>query len=346
MIRIKEKFKSAIWRLSPSLYHHVAKPYSGQVFSIGICSGASPFELQSQLVGREPILTAADIHDVPAGFVADPFIYTTNGQWVIFFEVFNRANHRGEIGLATSADGQHWQYQNIVLKESHHLAYPQVLADGGNMYLIPDTPEHGVKLYRADQFPLQWRYEQTLLNDPAITDPTVFRHENRWWMISGHRPSALAVRSTRLHFADQLTGPWVEHPASPIVADSLRRSRPAGSVVRYGNRLFRLSQDCSRVYGERIQAHEILELTTTSYREADADDQTLLQAGEAPWYADGMHHASLLEKDNGQWIAAVDGWFMQPSESNVPRKSHVAIGVAISVAVSVAAFLWSSEVVV
>ena len=321
---LKEKTKSALWGLSHQLYNRLTKPYSGQVFSIGICRGTSPFQLQSQLASVDPIITAADIHDVPAAFVADPFIVTFKNRWFIFFEVLNRANHRGEIGLATSTDGLQWQYQHIVLAESHHLAYPQVVQDGSSMYLIPDSPEHGVNLYRADRFPDRWRYVSRLLNDPQITDPTVFRHESRWWMISGQTHGSSGVRSTRLHFADQITGPWTEHSASPIVADDLRRARPAGTVVTHGNRLFRLAQDCSRVYGASVNAHEILELTPTTYREQVTDFHKVLEAGDAPWNADGMHHASLLEKEAGQWIAAVDGWYMRGSE--VSASSRFSVG--------------------
>jgi hypothetical protein len=295
---VKERTKSLLWKLSPQLFKRLTSPHSGQVFSIGIFMGSSPFRLEDQLRGINPIITAEDIHDVPASFVADPFIVSAYRSWYLFFEVFNRARFQGEIGLAISPDGIHWEYQHIVLSETHHLAYPQVLSDGGAYYMVPDTPGQGVKLYRANRFPFDWQLQGVLLDDPGICDPTLFRKGEYWWMFSGFAPDSSGVRATRLHFSSHIAGPWTEHPASPIVADDPRRARPAGSIVMYKDRTFRLSQDCERVYGESISAHEILDLTTTTYREREVDDK------------------KVLERADGTWIAAVDGWYMQDGSSN------------------------------
>lgn len=109
----------------------------------------------------------------------------------MFFEVYNRARFQGEIGLATSFDTTHWKYQRVSLTETHHLEYPQVLPDCGRYYMTPDTAGQGVKLYRATRFSFDWQCEATLLNGPGVSDPTVFRHDNLWWMISGYTSDAL-----------------------------------------------------------------------------------------------------------------------------------------------------------
>ena len=88
--------------------------------------GKSPFVLRvpSQVLGQG--LFAEDVSDVPARFVADPFMLQDEGTWYMFFEVMNTRTNRGGIGLATSNDGLKWTYKRIALDEPFHLSYPHV----------------------------------------------------------------------------------------------------------------------------------------------------------------------------------------------------------------------------
>src|SRR6185295_15737975 len=83
-------------------------------WSIGIYFGRSPLDLFPPENVHNPILTANDVTDVRAGFVADPFMIRFEDTWHMFFEVKNRESRRGEIGLATSKDGIQWSYEQIV----------------------------------------------------------------------------------------------------------------------------------------------------------------------------------------------------------------------------------------
>src|SRR5262249_31617477 len=91
---------------------------NGAVFAIGMCAGESPLRLQPLPEVANPVLTHRDVTDIPATFVADPFMVQDNGQWYLFFEVMNARSGQGEIALATSPDGVRWKYQQIVLVES------------------------------------------------------------------------------------------------------------------------------------------------------------------------------------------------------------------------------------
>src|SRR5579862_7906481 len=92
-----------------------AQPRNKPLWSIGIYSGASPLTLGPDLTQPGPILTREQVTDVPAAFVADPFLVRSADAWHLFFEVLNRRNWRGEIGVATSADLTAWTYGRIVL---------------------------------------------------------------------------------------------------------------------------------------------------------------------------------------------------------------------------------------
>ncbi len=215
------------------------------MWSIGIYSGKSPFDL-NPFPACNPVLTRDDVHDVPAAFVADPFMISLDGVWYMFFEVMNRRTNKGEIGLATSRDGLVWEYQRIVLREAFHLSYPYVFEWKGDYYMIPETLSVGtVSLYRAQTFPTCWSYLGPLIKG-RCADPSVFRFDNRWWMFACLTP----YEHDRLSFyqAEELMGPWREHPASPLVENNKHNARPAGRVIVLDDAAIRFSQDCIPKY--------------------------------------------------------------------------------------------------
>jgi hypothetical protein len=63
-------------------------------WSIGIYSGSSPLSLGPHAGLTNPVLTAADVTDVDAEFVADPFLINHERGWFMFFEVLNVARGR------------------------------------------------------------------------------------------------------------------------------------------------------------------------------------------------------------------------------------------------------------
>src|SRR5262249_59999319 len=88
----------------------------------------------------DPVILRADqATDITADFVADPFCHTAGGAHVLFFEIWNRADGRGEIACADSSDLTTWRYGGVVLREPFHLSYPCVFADGGDIFMIPET---------------------------------------------------------------------------------------------------------------------------------------------------------------------------------------------------------------
>jgi hypothetical protein len=279
------------------------------LWSIGVLSGRSPLALGPDEAITNPVITRAEVTDVPASFVADPFLLREHGVWHMFFEVLNRRNGRGEIGLATSDDLARWRYERIVLAEPFHLSYPQVFEWMGAHYMVPETHQtRTIRLYRAEPFPTKWRLVHTLMSGRAFADATLFQHDGRWWLFT--ETSLPRKHDTlRLYHADDLFGAWTEHPASPIVERDAHSARPAGSVVRVGGGLVRFTQDCAPRYGLRVNAFEITTLTTTEYSERPVSANPILRGSSASteWNATRMHHVDAHEIDGGRWIAAVDG---------------------------------------
>jgi hypothetical protein len=86
----------------------IAPHVQGQ-YSIGVYRGPSPFALAPVEQWRprantpsawpvaNPVFTCADVHDVPASFTADPFIYPETADKIyLFFE--SKSLHNMQVG--------------------------------------------------------------------------------------------------------------------------------------------------------------------------------------------------------------------------------------------------------
>jgi hypothetical protein len=288
----------AVWVHRRGALPFVRRP---EQWAISMYEGETPTDLTPLASVRHPVLTAADVTDVEADFVADPFLFHRDGRWYLFFEVVNARTRAGEIGLATSADGHEWTYERVVLAEPFHLSYPQVFAVDDTVYMLPESQQAaGIRLYEATSFPYEWTPVATLLHG-AYHDPTIVRYGERWWLFCSEWHHTL-----RLFSSEVLEGPWQEHPASPIVKNDERYARPAGRVVPYDGGLIRFAQDCSQFYGQHVHAFRITELSADSYDEQLLQASVLTGSGTG-WNALRMHHLDAHRMGEDRWLAAVDG---------------------------------------
>jgi hypothetical protein len=279
------------------------------IWSIGIFAGPTLRELKPCTEDQMPVLSAKDVTDIPAEFVADPFMIQANDAWFMFFEVMNAETRKGEIGLATSRDGLNWEYQQIVLSAPFHLSYPYVFCHGGEYFMIPESYEaNSMRLYRADPFPLKWSYVRTLMDGPWV-DSSIFFFDRHWWIFSN--PVAPAHQVLELFYASDLGGSWTRHPKSPLITGNNRIARSAGRVIASGNMPIRFTQECFPSYGTRVRAFEITRLTTSEYGELEMRGSPILSGGEQSWRESGMHHID-PHYINKSWLACVDGWRYGP----------------------------------
>ncbi len=283
------------------------------IFSIGIVVGKDPFHLSETKVIGNPVLTAGDVDDVDAEFVADPFMIREKNSWYMFFEVMNNKSGNGDIGIAVSNDGIKWEYQQIVLDEPFHLSYPHVFFTGNSYFMIPETnARKEIRLYRSTEFPFVWQYEATLMSGLSFSDSTIFQYDRRWWIFTETDP--VGDGTLRLYHSDTIYGPWKEHPASPIIDGDANIARPAGKVLFYQNKLFRITQDDWPTYANRVRVFQIDELTTTDYAEhelcgyPEIETDTLRANLKTPvWRYDGFHQLDLHQIGENHWLACIDG---------------------------------------
>ncbi|MEJ2541244.1 MAG: hypothetical protein P8188_14965 [Gemmatimonadota bacterium] len=279
---------------------------TGEQWSIGIFRSDSPLRFSPRQAWFNPRFSAEAVTDLPARFVADPFLVKGDDLWYLFFEVYNNRTAQGDLAVATSRSLRSWDYAGVVLDEPFHLSYPYVFESEGSYYMIPESFEtNSVRLYRADDFPSRWSFVTTLVEGRDYVDNSIVFHDGRWWLFS----SVTSNDTLYLHSADSLTGPWTEHPESPIVTDDLHRSRPSGRITEYQGRLYRYTMDVAPPQGtHRVMAYEITELTPTRYAERSAQDEPVLAPSGRGWNGQGMHQIDPVRVGPDEWVAAVDGF--------------------------------------
>jgi hypothetical protein len=274
-------------------------------WTIGIYRSDNPFHFNKLQNWINPLFRAEDVTDVHAKFVADPFLVREDEIWYLFFEVYNNETQQGDLAVATSKNTWTWNYEQVILDESFHLSYPYVFKWDGDYYLIPESFEaNTIRLYKASEFPYNWEYVATIIEGKDFIDNSIAYYNEKWWLFTSQTGNSIL----RLYYADDLLGPWVEHPKSPIVKDNANIARPGGRVLIFEDRFYRFAQDSDPSYGNKLWAFEITDLTPTSYIEELAKKEPVLIASGKGWNGQAMHQLDPVQVDTDSWIAAVDGF--------------------------------------
>lgn len=283
-------------------------PFVGrkEQWSIGIYRGSSPYTFPAQRRWANPVLTAQDVTDLPAKFVADPFLAREGSTWYLFFEVYNSDTQQGDIAVASSQDTRRWRYDRVVLDEPFHLSYPYVFGWEGDYYLIPESFEaNAIRLYKAIDFPRQWSFVGNLIENKDFVDPSIVHFDGKWWIFVSTVAEGDALR---LYYADDLMGPWIEHPKSPVARAGENMARPGGRVLEYEGQIIRYQQDLDSTWNHQLWAFEVTELTMTTYEEKRLSAEPILAASGSGWNEKAMHHIDPHQIGEGEWIASVDGF--------------------------------------
>ena len=245
-----------------------------------------------------PVFTDSELERLGIAMIADPFAIRRDGGWHLYFEQVRAGESCGEIGLATSDDLSSWTYRGVVLQETFHVSYPQIMEVDGEILMVPETgADSSVRLYRAVDFPTRWVLDRVLLSGMAYKDSTILEHEGQYYLFSETSDRHTHDR-LHLYIAPSVRGPWREHPAGPIVLGDPGLARPAGKLVRSGGRMVRLAQACEKVYGGGVRGRALLTLTPDEYRESTEGPDLRLPGG-------CLHHLDAHPLMNG-WIRFTD----------------------------------------
>lgn len=203
-------------------------------------------------------------------FWADPFPIEYSCKHYVFFEEMNFNTQLGEIAYL-ELDTQHNILQKqTVLKNNTHFSFPNVFEYEGAHYMLPENVQSNqLVIYKAHDFPNDWRPYKVLMNNIKLLDPIWFYHEGYYWIMGNkiHEFEYENNNSLYVYFAkDLFAQDWTSHPMNPVVIDS-EFARNAGKVIQKDAQLIRVSQNCSQTYGSNVNFMQIKELTPTNYIE-------------------------------------------------------------------------------
>jgi hypothetical protein len=197
------------------------------------------------------------------GFLADPFVVTAGERRTVLMEEWDDGAWRGRIVAAgLGEDGP----ARPALESPTHLAYPYVFEHEGRVFCTPENARRrAVILYELEDGGTRFTERATLLEDVGAVDPTLVRHDGRWWLFCADIDDEAQYKLYVWH-ASELLGPWEPHPANPVKAD-VRSSRPAGTPFLHAGELYRPAQDSAAGYGSAVVLNRVTRLSPTQFAE-------------------------------------------------------------------------------
>ena len=183
---------------------------------------------------------------------ADSFCIHENNATFLFVEIMGRNGKKGSIGVSRYYPEEGFSKVTEVLREDFHLSYPNIFRYKDKYYMIPETYQaHQIRLYEAEEFPFKWNLCKVLLDDSnAYVDssflpisPCIFLLYT--YDINNSRPSWFEFDLEKMSL-EKVS--WIGQVA---------QERPGGNAININGKHYRVLQDCSHVYGEKLKLYRI-----------------------------------------------------------------------------------------
>ena len=191
-----------------------------------------------------------------------------------------------------TAPGGHWSYPATITVNDAHFVVPEI---------VDWNP---VRLFRLTSTGMQEVPEFAIEGVPRLIDPTMTHHEGLFYLFGNRLEEGSGV--LRLWFGERVTGPFREHPHSPVRI-SPAGSRMAGSIFNDGASLYRVGQDFSGDYGDGILLFAIEQLSPSVYRETERF--RLKFGGMRGPHTLNVHHGRLLFDFYRNGFSLFAGWY-------------------------------------
>lgn len=209
------------------------------------------------------------VHNYKDRFFADPFILSADDDTIkVLVEDFPFYNKRGVISVL-SIDRKTYRLidRKVILRQPFHMSYPFIMRkEDGSIWVAPESSKSGA-LYRYKMNPttLMLDDQKTIISEPVV-DSTIIDYRGLYWLFCTKKGTD-SNRKLFIYYSESPEGPYKEHSGNPVIIDDTM-ARPAGSMFKDGDTLYRVIQKCDKTYGEYINVSRIDILTTTEYKES------------------------------------------------------------------------------
>ncbi len=264
----------------------------GEVYGIALLDW-SPAEFT-----RSRVCSVAQWLRIPVsqGFIADPFFWPGRPGVMLCESYFHRTG-LGELTILSVEAGTITRSEPMPIGLNSHLSYPSTWSEDERVFCLPEmaTSRRQV-LYELR--PGMAAEALCVINEgTGMADPSLMKANGLYW-IAYTDTDIGTYDNLCLLYAEQLQGPWHQHPQNPVKID-VRSCRPGGTAFWVDGQLFRPAQDCSREYGGALVVNRVEVCTPEQYREEAV--AMLLPDPDGP-FPDGLHTLSF-----GNGRAVIDG---------------------------------------
>jgi beta-xylosidase len=243
----------------------------------------------------------------PVLFQADSFLFVKGEELFLFYEL-QHWDDPGYIVMTKTSDLKTWTKPVIVLQEPFHLSFPYVFEDNGSIYMVPESQESdSIRLYQANDSLTSFTFVRTLLKKEReeglhynLNDSHIYKQEGKYYLFTSYQKDWMYYQELYVT-EDLLNGTFVRHPQSPICTSN-EYGRNGGSLIQYGNKLLRVTQDCHQNYGDNISLMEVTQLDEQHYQEQLYMRNVFPQNSI---FMDGGHQLNIIQY-KGQYIYATD----------------------------------------
>ena len=243
-------------------------------------------------------------------FLADPFLLYENGTYYLFFEHQGKAGP-AKIGLFQSSDGVNYSFEGNVIDETFHLSFPQIFKYKQDYYILPESAAiNQVILYKAVNFPLEWKISDTLIKNIKLKDPAILISDSLK-LITGIDENW----DQQVFRSDSLLGEWEK--------DNMFKSRkgdeirPAGNFFSIGDQWYIPFQNNGEGYGTGVSLYKL-----DNNRFERIISRQLYKNDTIKDFSRGMHHLN-VNNIKGNYYLVYDGDEELLGEKNLTWKSSI-----------------------
>tara|TARA_R110002072_G_scaffold60634_3_gene153636 strand:- start:17 stop:967 length:951 start_codon:yes stop_codon:yes gene_type:complete len=175
---------------------------------------------------------------------ADPFLYQRDGKDYVFYELYDY--EKGVIAYSEINEDMSFSEPTIVLELPHHISYPSLFEDGGELYMVPECgASKTIDLFKCTSFPNKWEHEKTIATNIIAGDTNIFKLADRYWLFTTAQPQL--KHNLVVYTSESLLGDW-----QLLISQEVENSRSGGKIFDYGGKLIRTVQDGIGGYGSGI----------------------------------------------------------------------------------------------
>jgi hypothetical protein len=209
------------------------------------------------------------IKNLDGKFFADPFIYKFDEKNYCFVEEFDYKKNKGYISVIEILKKES-KYLGPIIVEDFHLSFPFIFKYEDKIYLLPESSKNkDIRLYECIDFPMQWKFKTTILNNISAADSLIFQHQDIWYLFTNIDRSDTGDHSSELSifYSEKLfNGIWHPHPKNPIYIDpQISRN---GGLINDGSQIIRVAQNVGFCqYGRYISFYKITKLSKFDFKE-------------------------------------------------------------------------------